>query len=80
MPILIVISIVIAGILNLLVLLQYSNHAKQVELEEYNVEMTEKHVRDSIEHEKAMQQQKEERKKEIIDLLLLHHLFLMLKL
>ena len=63
MPILIVISIVIAGILNLLVLLQYSNHAKQVELEEYNVEMTEKHVRDSIEHEKAMQQQKEERKK-----------------
>lgn len=61
-------------------LIQYSNHAKQVELEEYNAEMAEKHVRDSIEHEKAMQQQKEERKKEIIDLLLLHHLSLMLKL
>ena len=44
-------------------LIQYSNHAKQVELEEYNAEMAEKHVRDSIEHEKAMQQQKEERKK-----------------
>ena len=44
-------------------LIQYSNHAKQVELEEYNAEMTEKHVRDSIEHEKAMLQQKEERKK-----------------
>ena len=58
-----ILLVVACFIIAVIGLIQYSNHAKQVELEEYNVEMAEKHVRDSIEHEKAMQQQKEERKK-----------------
>ena len=58
-----ILLVVACFIIAVIGLIQYSNHAKQVELEEYNAEMAEKHVRDSIEHEKAMQQQKEERKK-----------------
>ena len=58
-----ILLVVACFIIAVIGLIQYSNHAKQVELEAYNAEMAEKHVRDSIEHEKAMQQQKEERKK-----------------
>ena len=58
-----ILLVVACFIIAVIGLIQYSNHAKQVELEEYNAEMAEKHVRDSIEHEKAIQQQKEERKK-----------------
>ena len=58
-----ILLVVACFIIAVIGLMQYSNHAKQVELEEYNAEMTEKHVRDSIEQEKAMQLQKEERKK-----------------
>ena len=58
-----ILLVVACFIIAVIGLIQYSNHAKQVELEEYNAEMTEKHVRDSIEQEKAMQLQKEKRKK-----------------
>lgn len=54
---------VVCAIIAVIGLIQYNKHIEQVELEEYNAEMAEKHVRDSIEQEKAMQQQKEERKK-----------------
>ena len=58
-----ILLVVVCAIIAVIGLIQYNKHIEQVELEEYNAEMAEKHVRDSIEQEKAMQQQKEERKK-----------------
>ena len=58
-----ILLVVACFIIAVIGLIQYNKHIEQVELEEYNAEMAEKHVRDSIEHEKAIQQQKEERKK-----------------
>ena len=45
-------------------LIQYSKHVEQVKLEKEKVEMAERHIKDSIKHEKAMQLQKEIRKKQ----------------
>ena len=58
-----ILLVVVCAIIAVIGLIQYNKHIEQVELEEYNAEMAEKHVRDSIEQEKAMLQQKEERKK-----------------
>lgn len=60
---LIILLVVVCVIIAVIGLIRYNKHMEQVKLEEQEAEMAEKHVRDSIEQEKAMQQQKEERKK-----------------
>ena len=58
-----ILLVVVCVILAVIGLIRYNKHMEQVKLEEQEAEMAEKHVRDSIEQEKAMQLQKEERKK-----------------
>lgn len=58
-----ILLVVVCVIIAVIGLIRYNKHMEQVKLEEQEAEMAEKHVRDSIEQEKAMQQQKEERKK-----------------